>query len=142
MITFTQSGLINAPVEKVFAIIADPNQIPRWRTDVPAISEVSGETTTGTTFLEEVNFMGKKHLLMKITEYVPNQKLVITAEHGMAMLPTQVFTFTTEGINTRVDLQVTMRVSGIFKLLQFMLPGQLKKIWAGYFVHLNQLAGK
>jgi uncharacterized protein YndB with AHSA1/START domain len=70
MVTFKQSGIINAPVEKVFAIVSDPNKIPLWRKDVPAITQVSGETKTGTTFLEEVHFMGKKQLLMKVIEFI------------------------------------------------------------------------
>lgn len=142
MITFKQSGLINASLEKVFAIISDPKQIPHWRIDVPKITEISGDTQVGTTFLEEVHFMGTKQLLMKVTEYIPNKKLVIEAQSGMSMLPTQSFTFSLEENKTRVDLSVTMKVSGFFKLMEFMLPGQLKKIWAKYFENLNQLASK
>ncbi len=140
MITFKQSGLINAPLEKVFTIVSDPRQIPRWRNDVPKISEVSGVTQVGTTFLEEVHFMGTKQLLMKVMEYVPNKKLVIEAQSGMSMLPKQSFTFSSEDNKTRVDLSVTMKVSGFFKLMEFMLPGQLKKIWSKYFENLSQLA--
>jgi len=139
MITFKQSGLINAPLDKVFAIVSDPKRIPQWRNDVPKISEISGETKMGTTFLEEVHFVGTKQLLMKVTEYIPNKKLVIEAQSGMSMLPTQSFTFSSEENKTRVDLSVTMRVSGLFKLMEFMLPGQLKKIWSKYFENLNQL---
>ena len=80
MITFQESAMISAPVEKVFAYIADPDQIPNWRKDVPGISQLSGATGVGTTFCEEVNFMGKKQLLMKVTEYSPNKKLVIEAQ--------------------------------------------------------------
>lgn len=140
MITFTQSGTINAPVEKVFGIVADFKRIPEWRTDVPGISQISGETKAGTTFVEEVHFMGKKQLLMKVAEFIPNKKLVIEAQSGMSLLPTQSFTFAPEGNSTRVDLTVNMKVSGLFVLMQFMLPAQLKKIWAGYFENLNRLA--
>jgi uncharacterized protein YndB with AHSA1/START domain len=142
MITFKQTGFINAPVEKVFAIIADPQQITQWRNDVPAISQISGDTKVGTTFIEEVHFMGKKQLLMKVTEYIPNNKIVIQAQSGMSLLPTQSFTFTGEGNKTRIDLNVSMKVSGLFVLMQFMLPAQLKKIWAKYFDNLNQLLSK
>jgi len=139
MINFKQSAFINAPVEKVFKIIADPGQIPRWRNDVPAISGISGETMKGSGFMEEVHFMGKKQLLMKVIEYVPDKRLVIEAQGGMSLLPTQSFTFQAEDGRTRIDLEVTMKVSGIFVLMQFMLPGQLKKTWAKYFDNLNRL---
>jgi len=139
MVTFNQSATINAPVEKVFAYIADPQKIPEWRKDVPGISRVSGMPSVGTTFYEDVNFMGKKKLLMKITEFIPNKRIVIEAQSGMPLLPTQEFTFTRQGNKTNVDLAVIMKVSGFFILMQPMLPMQLKKIWAGYFQNLNQI---
>jgi uncharacterized protein YndB with AHSA1/START domain len=142
MITFKQSGIINAPVEKVFALVSDPKKIPEWRTDVLRITDISGETKVGTTFVEEVHFMGSKHLLMKVTEHIPNKKLVIEAQSGMPMLPVQSFTFTAEGNKTRIDLSVVMRTSGFFSMMEFMLPAQLKKIWEKYFINLNQLLSR
>jgi len=139
MIHFKQSALINAQLEKVFNVVADPDQIPRWRTEVPAITQVSGPTKEGTTFLEEVNFMGKKQLLMKVKQFIPNQKIVIEAQSGMSLLPSQSFTFIREGNKTRIDLDVSMKVTGFFILMQFMLPSMLKKTWAKYFVNLDKL---
>ena len=142
MITFKQSGIINAPVEKVFSVVSDPKRIPEWRNDVLRITDISGETKVGTTFVEEVHFMGSKHLLMKVIEHIPNKKLVIEAQSGMPMLPVQSFTFTAEGNKTRIDLSVVMRTSGFFSMMEFMLPAQLKKIWEKYFINLNQLLSR
>ncbi len=142
MIAFKHSVVINAPIEKVFSVVADPKEIPQWRKDVPAVSQVSGETKIGTTFVEEVHLMGTKQLLMKVTEFVPNKKLVIEAQSGMPMLPTQTFMFTTEGNATRIDLSVVMKTSGFMTMMEFMLPAQLKKIWEKYFINLDQLVGK
>jgi len=140
MITFKQSGIIDAPIEKVFSIVADPKKIPLWRKDVPAITQISGETRVGSTFLEEVHFMGTKQLLMKVVEFIPNKKLVIEGQSGMSMLPAQSFNFSEEGNKTRIDLDVSMKISGMFRLMEFMLPSMLKKTWANYFIQLNQLA--
>lgn len=142
MLTFTQTARIDAPIEKVFAAVSDFSRIPQWRKDVPGITQISGPTDIGTTFLEEVHFMGTKQLHMKVTDFVPNRKLVIEAQHGMDLLPTQSFVFSPEGDQTRIDLTVVMRVSGFFKLMQFMLPAQLKKTWAEYFANLNNLVSK
>ncbi len=136
MITFEQVGKINAPVETVFAYISDISKIPEWRTDVPRVSNLSGPAAIGSTFFEEVNFIGKKQLLMKVVEFVPNRKLVIEAQSGMALLPTQSFTFVPKDGGTEVHLQVMMRTSGLFRIMEAMLPGQLKKIWAKYFENL------
>ena len=142
MITFEQVGKINAPIEKVFGYISDISKIPEWRTDVPQVSNISGSTAVGSTFSEEVNFMGKKQLLMQVVEFVPNQKLVIEAQSGMALLPTQSFTFVPKGNGTEVHIQVTMKTSGLFRLMEPMLPGQLKKIWAKYFENVAQNLSK
>lgn len=79
---------------------------------------------------------------MKVTEFIPNKKLVIEAQSGMPMLPVQSFTFTPEGKKTRIDLSVVMRTSGFFSMMEFMLPAQLKKIWERYFENLDQLMSK
>ena len=142
MITFKQSGIINASVEKVFSVVSDPKKIPEWRNDVPRVREISGEMKVGTTFVEDVHFMGNKHLLMKVTEYIPNKKLVIEAQSGMPMLPMQSFTFTPEGSKTRIDLSVVMKTSGFFSMMEFMLPAQLKTIWERYFENLDNLLNK
>ena len=138
MITFEQVGKINAPVEKVFGYMSNISKIPEWRTDVPQVSDISGATAVGTTFSETVNFMGKKQLRMKVVEFIPNQKLVIQAQSGMALLPTQSFTFIPKGNGTEVRIQVTMKTSGLFRLMEPMLPAQLKKIWAKYFENVAQ----
>lgn len=142
MFSFKQSALINAPLEKVFALVSDPKRIPEWRSDVPGVAEISGETQIGTTFIEEVHFLGTKRLHMKVTEYVPNQKLVIEAQSGMTMLPAQTFIFSTEGKKTRIDLSVVMKTSGFFTMMELVLPAQLKKIWEKYFCDLDRLLSK
>ncbi len=138
MFTFEYSDIIHAPVEMVFAIVSDPRRIPEWRNDVPGISDVKG-SGVGMTFLEEVHFMGKKQLLMRVTERVANSRLVIEAQGGMKLLPTQTFTFIAEGPVTRLQLSVLMRTSGFFRLMEPILPGQMKGIWAKYFENLDRL---
>ncbi len=96
MFTFSQTGMINAPIGLVFAAVSDFSKIPL-------------------------------------------HKLEIEAQHGMGLLPTQTFIFHADGNKTRIELSVKMRVSGFFKLMQFMLPGKLKKIWTKYFLNLDQL---
>ena len=142
MFSFKQSAVINAPLEQVFALVSDPKRIPEWRRDVPGVAEISGETKIGATFIEEVHFMGTKQMVMKVTEFILNQKLVIEAQSGMTMLPTQTFTFSAEGNRTRIDLSVIMKTSGFFTMMDFVLPAQLKKIWEKYFSELDRLLSK
>src|SRR6266404_5580304 len=136
MPSFSQTAFIGASPEKIFSIISDPLQIPNWRKDVPAITEVSG-TGSATIFTEDVNFMGRKKLRMKITEFEPPMRLTITAQSGMSILPTQSFTLTPKDSGTHIQLDVDLKVSGLMKLMAPIFPAQFKKIWAAYFKNLD-----
>jgi len=136
MPTFSQSAIIHAPAEKVFAVLSDPSQIPSWRTDVPGISNISG-AGSGATFTEDVNFMGKKKLQMKITKFEPGKRLTITALGGMSVLPTQSFTLSPVPAGTQLQLDVDLQVTGPMKIMAPLFPKQFKKIWAKYFVNLD-----
>jgi len=141
MIAFKLSATTHAPVEKVFSVVADPKRIPQWRTDVPGIGQVSGETKAGTTFVEEVHFLGANQLLMKVMEYRPNEKLVFQAQSGMPVLPTQTFHFSPDGNGTTIDLSVVMKTSGFLTMMELMLPA-LKKVWKKYFINLDTVVDK
>jgi len=94
----------------------------RWRNDVPGISQASGPTKVGTTFVEEVHLFRTKQLLMKVTEYQPTERLVIEAQSGMPMPPTQTFFFASEGNAKRIDLSDVMKTSGFLTMMEFILP--------------------
>jgi len=139
MIKFSQTGIIHASVSDVFAVLADPSKIPLWRKDVPGISAISGPTKVGSTFVEEVHFMGTKLLQMEILEFEPNQRLVIRGIHGMPLLPTQTFLLAPHAEGCSLSLSVEMRVSGLWMLIAPLLPMMLKKIWKQYFLDLEAL---
>jgi len=63
-----------------------------------------------------------KQLLMKVTEYQPNERLVIEAQSGMPMPPTQTFFFVSEGNAKRIDLSDVMKTSGFLTMMEFILP--------------------
>src|SRR6476646_5489828 len=113
---FSQTAFINASPEKVFSIISDPAQIPKWRTDVPGIHDIIG-SESGMTFIEDVNFMGKKKLFMKVIEFQENKRLTITAQSGMSILPTQSFTLIAKDSGTEIKLDVDLLVTGPLKLM-------------------------
>lgn len=137
---FSISAGIHAPAERVFAIVKNPALIPQWRTDVPEIFNIKGTGEAGTTFTEKVNFMGSKNLEMKVTEFEANRKIVISGERGMAILPTQSFSFVSKGNSTQVTLEVTIRTTGFFRIMEGLFPSMFKKIWAKYLVRLDELA--
>jgi len=59
MFTIQQSVTIARPVEEVFAVLADPASIPRWRPDVLE-TRSGGPLQAGSEFDEVLNFGGRK----------------------------------------------------------------------------------
>src|SRR6266849_9215410 len=59
MFTIQQSVTIARPVEEVFAFLADPASIPRWRPDVLE-ARSGGPLQAGSEFDEVLNFGGRK----------------------------------------------------------------------------------
>jgi uncharacterized protein YndB with AHSA1/START domain len=139
MITFQTTGVINASPDRVFAYISDPRRMPEWRRDVRKVSDVKGQPQAGMTYFEE---LGSHQLLMKITQAVPDKKLVIEGQGGVSLLPTLSFILAPEGRSTRVYLSVTMKSSGLSSLLGFMQSSRLKRGWSEYLTDLDRILGK
>src|SRR5690242_17360249 len=91
MIKVQKDIVINRPVEEVFAFIANPLNIPRWRPDVLEIRGTNGSIQANSQFEELVSFMGKKVFPMQVIEYEPNRREVIKAIGGPGVRPTQSF---------------------------------------------------
>jgi len=142
MVHFSHRGIIQASAASVFSVLSDPAKIPLWRKDMPKISNIVLPIQSGSTFVEEVHFMGTKQLLMVITELRPVEKLVIVGKSGMPLLPTQTFTLASHPEGTELSLDVEMNVTGVWRLLSPLLPMMLRKIWKGYFRDLDALLKK
>ncbi len=59
MFTIQQDVTIARPVDQVFAFLADPANIPRWRPDVVE-TRSGGPLQAGSEFEEIINFGGRK----------------------------------------------------------------------------------
>lgn len=137
MFTVEQSVTIARPVEEVFAYVTDPANIPLWRSDVLEVRGASGSVPSGSTFEELVNFIGRKSFTMRVIEYQPYSLEVIQAVSGPGVRPTQTFRFDAEGTGTRLDFSVDIRTYGLFRLMEPMLPGMIRKTWARYLTGLK-----
>ena len=78
MTTFEQHADINAPVETVWSVLANPNQWPLWFPGIAGVSNLSG-VDTGATFQFQ---SGGETDTGAITRVDPNQRLEVTTQHG------------------------------------------------------------
>ncbi|CAN5445557.1 hypothetical protein BH11PLA2_BH11PLA2_15400 [soil metagenome] len=130
----TVSKTIAAPVEKVFAAMAD---IPNAPSRIPAILKIEmltpGPVGVGTMFKETRKMFGKEATeTMEFTAFEPNQRYVLSADScGGVHFDTEIL-FKTEGTGTRVEMNVNAeaktfasRVMGT--LMGWMMKGMMKK---------------
>ncbi len=139
MFTVEQSIIINRPIEDVFAYVTTPSNIPKWRPDVLEINGANGSVAVGARFEELVNFMGRKSFTMQVIEYQPNQREVIRAVAGPNVRPTQTFQLEATASGTRLSVSAQVRTSGLFRLMEPMMPTMFRKTWAQYLSNLKQI---
>jgi len=95
---------ISAPVEKVFAYVTNPINLPEWFVGLTEVTDVSGsgvgQHNRWTYSMIGIPFHGES----KIIEQVPNQRSVSKQEGGM--VSTITFTFAPHQGGTTLDFEV------------------------------------
>jgi uncharacterized membrane protein len=104
MATINNSTHINAPVEKVFAYVTDPMNIPEW---MVSMSEVTDVTASGVG--QHWNWKYKMigiplHGESTRTERVPNERSVTKTKGGITS--TSTVTFAPDEGGTKLDLEI------------------------------------
>ena len=92
MFTIQQSVTIARPADQVFAFLADPDNIPRWRPDVLEARSSGGPLQMGSEFDEVINFGGRKAQTFRVDVFEPNKTLEVAAIAGLGIRPTQRYT--------------------------------------------------
>lgn len=116
MAKLEKSVTINAPVEKVFSYVGDPQNQLEWLPGITEVRDVSGQGVGGhfswTYKMAGLSFKGES----EVTEEVPNQRRVLKTRGGIQSLWTWIFE--PEGGGTRVNLEIeyTIPVPVIGKL--------------------------
>jgi len=104
MITAKKSIDIQAPVEKVFAYIADPAKGPEWMIGWTEVTDVTG-SGVGQHYRWKYKMVGiPLHGESTVTEHLPNERIVTDSKGGITS--TFTWTFAPHGDGTKLDLQV------------------------------------
>ncbi len=141
MFTIQQSVTIARPADQVFAFLANPDNIPRWRPDVLEAHSDGGPLQIGSEFDEVINFGGRKAQTFRVAEFEPNETLEVAAIGGLGIRPTQRYTLSNNAgsTHTTVAIHVTVRTQGLFRLLEPLLPRMIAAKWRDYSERLRGL---
>ncbi len=113
---FQSSIDINAPVEKVWALIDKLNEWPQWMPSMKKIEKVSkGPLTVGSQLSVTVKVSGfRVKLFMTITKFVPQQAVVM---RGKALGTNLTRFYILEPVNDKTKVTVGGEVSGFLAWL-------------------------
>jgi uncharacterized protein YndB with AHSA1/START domain len=138
MINVEVSTVINRPVADVFAFVANFENHPKWETD---FQEVKLLTVTpagiGTTYDCLLKFPGQSATSkFEITEYAPDKKIAYEGQPAGPAKPKRSFLFESAAGGTKVTALPQPEFRGLFKLLEPMMAGYIRK---NNVAHLNTL---
>jgi uncharacterized membrane protein len=119
---------INAPVEKVFSYITDPNKQPEWQSAIIEVRDITGEGVGqrfGWTY-KAMGFTWKGE--DEVLKHIPNQRYATRSTGGIKS--TWTYNFKAEGGRTRVDLELeyTMPVPVLGKFAEHFAIRQAERI--------------
>jgi uncharacterized protein YndB with AHSA1/START domain len=127
MPTATHAVTIERPIEDVFALIADGERCPEWRTGVLDIKRVSGDGV-GTRYAQGVRGpMGRRIAAdYEITVYEPNRRIEFQTTAG-PVRPHGRYDFEALGGGTRLTFTLDAELGGLRGLLMgSMVQGTMK----------------
>lgn len=128
MVKIERTIIINAPVERVFAYMTDPANLPGiWPCLVEVSDLVQTREGTGTTY-NWVYKMAGAHFegTAKIIEFIPNQCLVVKDEGGINAIRT-------------ITLQLSEGRTKYTLQMEYVLPASLLgELDAGFIQRLNE----
>ena len=95
---------INAPVEKVFAYVTDPMNVPEWMVSMSEVTDVTG-SGLGQHSHWKYKMVGiPLHGETTVTEQVPNEREVTKSKGGITS--TFTWTFAPDEGGTKLDLEI------------------------------------
>lgn len=95
---------ISAPVEKVFAYVSDPVNLPEWMGSLSEVTDATG-SGVGQHYRWKYNMVGiPLRGESTITEYVPNERFATESKSGIEN--TFSFAFAPDEGGTRLDVEV------------------------------------
>jgi uncharacterized protein YndB with AHSA1/START domain len=129
---------IDRPIDDVFAFVANPHNIPRWRTNAIEAIDVELPLRAGSSYTLVESMMGRKRFGQRVVEYDPPHGIVIETTSG-ALRPVQHFTFApAPGGGTTYTARLEVRGYGVMRLFEPLLRGMVRKGMRTYGENLKR----
>jgi uncharacterized protein YndB with AHSA1/START domain len=107
--------VLDAPVERVFAFLADPENRPRWQSSLRRVETITtGEPRAGTRWREQP--LGLGWVELEIVRFERDREWSERAELALGTF-TLTLRFTPEGAATRVHVDAELALRGAARLL-------------------------
>lgn len=140
MIKVEHSVVINRSVEEVFAFITDLKNDLHWQSGMMESSKTPDrQTGVGTVVRHVRRFLGRQiDASVEITEYEPNKKIWLRSISGPFRF-TGGYTFEPLGHGSRVAVAFEGETTGLYRLVQTMIAGELKRQIEADYQKLKEL---
>ncbi len=143
MINVEVSMVINRPVTDVFAFVANLENHPKWETDFLEVKQLTSTSGgVGTTYQYQClpKFSGQTVTSkFEITEYAVNQKIAFVGEVAGPAKPKGRYIFETVAGGTKVTSLAQPEFRGLFRLLEPMMAGYIRKNNVAHLSTLKRL---
>ena len=122
------SLVINCPVNKVFAYLADITRGTEWQSELVESQQTSsGPMGIGTTIREVRRFLGRNlETVFTITEYEPDYRLAFESASGPIPMRGY-YSLEGSGNGTKVTLAVEAELTGVFKMTEPLVVHSAKR---------------
>lgn len=140
MIKFQAETTINRPIDEVFRYTADPHKQQEW-TDMGTATMLSqGPIGQGTRYSTRFKKGPIKEMIFEVTAYVPNRTLGYRGTGGPVSSWVGDMRFEPAGpSSTRVMSQGEIQLRGLWKLLEPLMSGEVRRGEAAELVKLKEI---
>lgn len=140
MIKVEKSGIINRPIEEVFAYVGDQTNAPQWQSGLVEVRRTTeGPLGIGTKHTLVRNFLGRK--MKASNEYVayePNKRITFKGTSGpMRFEASYLFESTAGG--TTLTSRIEMQAAGLFGFAEPLIAASLRREMRAAFPALKDM---
>ncbi len=122
------SLVINCPLDKVFAYLADISRGTEWQSELLEVQQTSnGPVGIGTTIREVRRLMGRNmETSFAVTEYEPDHRLGFKSTSGPIQMRAY-YSLDGSGDGTKVTMTVEADLTGVFRMTEPMVVHGAKR---------------
>ena len=141
MIKVEVSTVIHCPIEKVFAFVANFENLPQWEKDFVEVQEVTAEPDcVGATYNCLLTFPGPATIAkFEIIECIPNQKITYQCGRGRPIVPNGSYLFERVAGGTKITSQRQPEIPNPFSLLDGIMTSSIEKHTVEHLNNLKRL---